>query len=149
MLNSLDRRITDLYPPFVQCAFDPRILSTCCFFPTDIHDEQLGSPKPSDSLKRCQEIRGELMMILGVNDTHVDLAGRTLIRNRLYELPIALSWMEVQAGHAFIRDELSKGRFDGALARNCISFMLEMFDRTIGRDLGPKVGTDEPPAHIC
>lgn len=54
-------------------------------------------------MKRCEEIKGELMMILGINDTHVDLPGRTLIRNRLNELPITLTWMEVQAGHAFIR----------------------------------------------
>lgn len=46
-------------------------------------------------------------------------------------------------------DELSKGRFDGALTRNCIGFMLEVFDRTIGRDLGPKLGKDEKPEHIC
>jgi hypothetical protein len=38
-----------------------------------------------------------------------DLAGRNLIRKRLSELPITMTWMEVVAGHAFIRDELSKG----------------------------------------
>ena len=37
-------------------------------------------------------------MIFGVNDTHVDVKGRTLIRNRLNELPIALTFMEVHAG---------------------------------------------------
>lgn len=46
-------------------------MAACCFFPTDIHDEKLGSPGPSDSLIRAQEIKGELLMILGVNDTHV------------------------------------------------------------------------------
>ncbi|CAD6586032.1 MAG: hypothetical protein CYPHOPRED_003367 [Cyphobasidiales sp. Tagirdzhanova-0007] len=91
------------------CAFDPRVLASCCFFPTDIHDEKLGSPGPSDSMERCKEIKGELLMILGVHDTHVDLAGRNAIRGRLSELPTAMTWLEVQAGHAFIRDELSKG----------------------------------------
>jgi len=132
-----------------RCAFDPRILAACCFFPTDIHDEKLGTPTPSDSLIRAQEIKGELLMILGVNDTHVDLAGRSHIRNRLNDLGTTTTWMEVQAGHAFIRDELSKGRFDGALTRNCVAFMLELFDRTIGRDLGPKTGSVEQPAHVC
>lgn len=54
-----------------RCALDPRIKAACCFFPTDIHSESLGSPGPSDSMKRCEEIKGELLMILGVNDTHV------------------------------------------------------------------------------
>lgn len=79
-------------------AFDARIKATCCFFPTDIHTESLGSPIPSDSLRRCDEITGELIMIFGVNDTHVDVNGRTLIRNRLNEFPITLTFMEVQAG---------------------------------------------------
>lgn len=81
-----------------RAAFDKRIKATCCFFPTDIDKESLGAPGPSDSLKRCEEITGELIMILGINDTHVDLKGRSLIRDRLYELPIKLTWMEVQAG---------------------------------------------------
>jgi hypothetical protein len=39
----------------------------------DIHDEKLGTSPAgkSDSLQRCEEIKGELVMILGVNDTHV------------------------------------------------------------------------------
>lgn len=44
-----------------------------------------------------------------------------------------------QANHAFIRDELSKGRFDSALAKVCFELLLETFGRTIGRDLGERV----------
>jgi len=133
----------------LRCALDPRVLAACCFFATDVHSGTLGSPGPSDTLERADEIRGELIMIHGIQDTHVDRAGREKIRARLMDVGVPLTWMEVQANHAFIRDELSKGRFDGALTRNCVSFMFEVFDRTIGRDLGPREGKIEAAPHVC
>lgn len=48
-----------------RAAFDPRVLAAVCFFGTDIHSETLGKGKKSDSLKRCKEIKGELVMIFG------------------------------------------------------------------------------------
>lgn len=58
-------------------------------------------------------------------------------------------FLEVQAQHAFIRDESSKGRWDAALTRSLFSFMIEVFERTIGRDLGEKVSDVDEPEHIC
>lgn len=55
----------------------------------------------------------------------------------------------MQAQHAFIRDESSKGRWDAALTRNLFGFMMEVFDRTIGRDLGPREGAGGPAEHVC
>jgi len=55
----------------------------------------------------------------------------------------------VQAQHAFIRDESSKGRWDAALTRSLFSFMMEVFERTVGRDLGPKVLIDKAVEHVC
>ena len=57
--------------------------------------------------------------------------------------------MEVQAQHAFIRDESSKGRWDAALTRNLFSFMLEVFERTVGRDMGPRIVDGKEPEHVC
>lgn len=57
--------------------------------------------------------------------------------------------LEVQAQHAFIRDESSKGRWDAALTRSCFGLMMELFDRTVARDLGKKVHVTEKVAHIC
>jgi hypothetical protein len=48
-----------------RAAFDPRILAAVSFFGTDIHSETLGKGKKSDSLQRCKEIKGELVMIFG------------------------------------------------------------------------------------
>ena len=120
----------------LRCALDPRVLAACCFFATDVHSGTLGSPGPSDTLERADEIKGELIMIHGIQDTHVDRAGREKIRARLMDVGMPLTWMEVQAvrsevelgmrdehdkandaftrqNHAFIRDELSKGVSSG------------------------------------
>lgn len=68
--------------------------------------------------------------------------GRSLIRDSLTDATVQpklkLSFLELQANHAFIRDEMSKGRFDAAISKVCFELLLETFGRTIGRDLGQK-----------
>lgn len=60
-----------------------------------------------------------------------------------------LQFLEVQAQHAFIRDEHSKGRWDAALTRTLFAFMMEVFERTVGRDLGPKASLTKELEHVC
>jgi len=124
-----------------------------CFFATDIHSATLGKGKNDDTLTRVKNgdlaQKGELVMIFGKQDTHVPRSGRDLIRAALEDADVACSFIEVQAQHAFIRDEHSKGRWDAALTRSLLSFMLEVFERTVGRDLGPKKGRAEKFEHIC
>jgi len=88
-------------------------------------------------------------MIFGKQDTHVPREGRDLIRKTLEDANVTSSLLEVQAQHAFIRDEHSKGRWDAALTRSLFSFMMEVFDRTVCRDLGPKAGISYNPEHVC
>lgn len=58
-------------------------------------------------------------------------------------------FLEVQAQHAFIRDESSKGRWDAALTRSLFTFMMEVFDRTVSRDMGPRQDDGRAPEHVC
>jgi len=88
-------------------------------------------------------------MIFGKQDTHVPRAGRDVIRKVLEDASVLVSFLEVQAQHAFIRDESSKGRWDAALTRSLFSFMMEVFERTVGRDLGPKVQINKAVEHVC
>lgn len=78
---------------------------------TDIHDAALSSTG-DDTLERASrgEVQAETVMIFGVHDGHIPLAGRTLIRERLSNAQPAFpfSFLELQANHAFIRDEMSK-----------------------------------------
>lgn len=60
-----------------------------------------------------------------------------------------MQFLEVQAQHAFIRDESSKGRWDAALTRSMFTFMMEVFERTVGRDLGEKVDAGGEIEHVC
>lgn len=129
-----------------RCAFDARVRAAVCYFATDIHCESLGQGKKSDSLQRLREIKGELLMIFGKQDTHVPLDGRRVIKQALEEKNITFSWLELQAQHAFIRDESSKGRYDPALAECCFLLLKELFFRKLYIEQGPKILNVE---HVC
>jgi carboxymethylenebutenolidase len=89
------------------------------------------------------------LWIFGKKDTHIPPAGRDLIRKTLHEAGVTFSFYEnSHAQHAFIRDELSKGRYDPAVAGICWDMLLELFGRTLRSDLGPKEGESEPE-HVC
>src|SRR5205814_1319605 len=113
----------------------------------------------SDSLERAGEIKGELLMIFGKSDNHVPPEGRDLIRKSLHEAGVVFSFYEIAWAQrtlislhhvlelamcrnaksdidAFIRDELSKGRYDPAIAKICFEMLLELFGRTLKIDLG-------------
>ncbi|MCJ1439462.1 hypothetical protein MMC27_008856, partial [Xylographa pallens] len=88
--------------------------------------------------------------IFGKKDNHVPPAGRDLIRKTLHEAGVAYSWYEVAwAQHAFIRDELSKGRYDPAIAKICFEMLLELFERTLKLDLGSMSGSSMVIEDVC
>ncbi|KAJ3169456.1 hypothetical protein HDU88_000645 [Geranomyces variabilis] len=133
-------------------AFDPRVRSAACFFPTDIHGETLGKNKSSNSLARVANgdlQHAELLCFFGKQDTHVPRAGRDKIRKALEDADVVVSWCELQAQHAFIRDTSSKGRYDAALTSVCFAQMMEMFHRTLVLDLGEPTRASGPVEHVC
>ncbi|KAF2214315.1 hypothetical protein CERZMDRAFT_57659 [Cercospora zeae-maydis SCOH1-5] len=133
-----------------RAAFDKRVRAAVCYFATDIHSKTLGEGKSDDSLDRVKDIKGELVMIFGKRDTHVPPAGRDLIRKTLHDAGIVFSFYEpAWAQHAFIRDELSKGRYDPALSGICFQMLLELFGRTLDGDLGPLVSESGEVEDVC
>ena len=50
---------------------------------------------------------------------------------------------------AFIRDELSKGRYDPAITGICFEMLLELFGRMLKSDLGPKEGAELKIENVC
>ncbi|EAS37111.3 dienelactone hydrolase [Coccidioides immitis RS] len=133
-----------------RCALDERVKAAVCFFATDIHSKTLGKGKNDDSLQRAGDIKGELVMIFGKNDTHVPPAGRDLIRQTLHEKGVCFSFYEAAwAQHAFIRDELSKGRYDPALTKVCVEMMFEVFGRTLMVELGDTDGKSLQVEDVC
>ena len=133
-----------------RCALDARVAAAVCYFATDLHSRSLGRGKDDDSLRRANQIRGELVMIFGKKDNHVPPEGRDLIRRTLHEEGVCFSFYEVShAQHAFIRDELSKGRYDAATAGVCWAMAMELFDRVLKTDLGPREGGEQVIEDIC
>jgi carboxymethylenebutenolidase len=112
-----------------RAALRPEILAACCFYPTDLHTGTLGAGKNADTLQRAKEIAGELSMIWGRQDPHVPNEGRMKIYNALVESGVYFNWHELNAEHAFMRDE--GARFDAEAARLCMSIALALFARTL------------------
>ena len=50
---------------------------------------------------------------------------------------------------AFIRDELSKGRYDPPVADITFEMMMELFGRTLRSDLGPREGGEAKVEDVC
>ncbi|KAK2038628.1 dienelactone hydrolase [Colletotrichum somersetense] len=145
----------------VRASLDKRIAACVAYFATDIHSRTLGpheakntSPTPppgsAHTLDRFPDLaHAEVAMIFGCKDTHVPPEGRDLIRAKLREAGVAAGFYEFPwAQHAFIRDELSKGRYDPAVTKVCFEILLELFGRTIKLDLGAQEGVGEVE-HVC
>lgn len=112
-----------------RAALDPRIRSACCFYPTDLHSGTLGEGRNADTLRRAGEMQGELVMLWGRQDPHVPAAGRATIYAALAAANVRFSWHEVNAEHAFMRDE--GARYDGEVATICMGLALSLFQRTL------------------
>ncbi|KAI5926081.1 dienelactone hydrolase [Camillea tinctor] len=145
----------------LRASLDPRISACVSYFATDVHCRTLGptsGPNMSaqseagsnHTLDRLSEIKGEVAMIFGIKDTHVPDAGRDLVRQKLRESGVAFNFHEFAwAQHAFIRDELSKGRYDPAITKICFEVLLELFNRTLKTDLGERDNRPQEVEHFC
>ena len=102
------------------------------------------------TLDLLPQLKGEVAMIFGIKDTHVPDAGRDLIRLKLRQAGVVFSFHEFAwAQHAFIRDELSKGRYDPAITKACFEVLLELFGRVLKTDLGQHDGKAQKVEHVC
>jgi len=126
-----------------RAAMNPEVLATACFYATDIHKRGLGAGMNDNSLDRIPEIRGEMLMIWGRQDPHVPLEGRLKIHAAMEAAGTYLQWHEVNAAHAFLRDE--GPRYNPALAQQCYGIALEMFKRRLSEgDVMPARAGNEP-----
>jgi carboxymethylenebutenolidase len=133
-----------------------------CYFATDVHSRTLGphsgantsssglGPDSKHTIDLLSQLKGEVSLIFGIKDTHVPDAGRDLIRAKLRDAGVVFSFHEFAwAQHAFIRDELSKGRYDPAITKACFEVLLELFGRVIKTDLGEADGKVHKVEHVC
>jgi carboxymethylenebutenolidase len=112
-----------------RAALDPSVSAAACFYATDIHSGTLGEGRSDDSLARMAELKAEALFVWGRQDPHVPFAGREIIRARLEEVGATYEWHEVNAAHAFLRDE--GPRYDPALFLQSIGWALALFQRRL------------------
>ena len=112
-----------------RAALNPDVSAAACFYPTDIHSGSLGEGKHDDSLARMGELKAQTLFVFGRQDPHVPFAGREIIRARLEEVGARYEWHEVNAAHAFLRDE--GPRYDPALFMQALELMLRLFQRVL------------------
>ncbi len=112
-----------------RAALDPRVAAAACFYATDIHAGTLGAGGQDDSLARMDELKAETLFVWGRQDPHVPFAGRQLIRERLEAVGASYAWHEVNAAHAFLRDE--GPRYDPALFLQAIAWVQAWFARLL------------------
>ena len=112
-----------------RAAFDPRVSAAACFYPTDIHSGSLGNGKSDDSLARIGDLNADMLFVWGRQDPHVPFAGREAIRVGLEAAAVSYEWHELNAQHAFLRDE--GPRYDPALFLQSIALTLDFYRRTL------------------
>lgn len=119
-----------------RCAMEPEILAGVCFYATDIHKlpshvRGLGAGMADDSLERTRrgDIKSELLMIWGRQDPHVPYEGRRQVQDALEQGGANYQWLELNAAHAFLRDE--GARYNPVLAQQCLGMAVEVFQRKL------------------
>jgi carboxymethylenebutenolidase len=112
-----------------RAALNPSVSAAACFYATDIHAGTLGAGKADNSLARMDELKAETLFVWGRQDPHVPFAGRQVIRERLEAVGARYEWHEVNAAHAFLRDE--GPRYDPALFLQAAGWMFALFHRTL------------------
>jgi len=112
-----------------RAALDPRVKAAACWYGTDLHTASLGKGRCDDTLSRCGEIAGELLLIWGRQDPHVPVEGRRKIYDELTARERTFQWHEFNAAHAFARDEGL--RHDEAATRIGWESTRELFKRRL------------------
>jgi carboxymethylenebutenolidase len=112
-----------------RAALNKQISGAFCLYPTDVHSNTLPCNQGNDSLTRSDDISCPIVLVFGKQDPHVSAQGRILIHQTLSQNECDFSWHEVNAQHAFMRDE--GDRYDAALAMQIYKMAIDFFHNTL------------------
>jgi carboxymethylenebutenolidase len=112
-----------------RAALNKQISGAFCLYPTDVHSNTLLCEKNNDSLTRSVDINCPMVLVFGKQDPHVSSQGRTLIHQKLSQNDTFFNWHEVNAQHAFMRDE--GDRYDAALAMQMYRMATDFFNHAL------------------
>lgn len=112
-----------------RAALNNQVAGAFCLYPTDVHSNTLSCEEGNDSLTRSGDIKCPLVLVFGKQDPHVSAEGRVLIHQTLSKNQSNFNWHEVNAQHAFMRDEGE--RYDAALALQMYRMAIDFFHDTL------------------
>lgn len=112
-----------------RAALQPEVKATACFYATDLHTKIIPNKPGQHSMERLADIKGELMMVWGKQDNHIPATGRAEVNQKLAAANLTYTWHELNAQHAFMRDEGE--RYDPQLAMTGYQLALQLFGRTL------------------
>ncbi|WP_323764381.1 dienelactone hydrolase family protein [Marinovum sp.] len=112
-----------------RAALNPGIAAASCLYATDLHSDTLPAAPGNGTLERCGDIEGEMMMVWGRQDPHVPTEGRAKVHHALMDAGVTFAWHEVNAQHAFMRDE--GDRYDPELALFVYQQSVALFRRCL------------------
>lgn len=128
----------------LRAALHPDVTAAASFYPTDVHSGSLGQGRQDDTLKRLDELKADTLFVFGRQDPHVPFEGRAAIRARLEDVGARYEWHEVNAAHAFLRDE--GPRYDAALFLQSLGWILAHYARVLDNHFSHEIraGPREP-----
>jgi len=87
-----------------RAALEPKVRSSVAFYPTGLHAAALGGDSNVDTLARCEEIRGSILVVFGATDPHIPVDGRRAVDDALRAAKVRYLISEYDGEHAFMRD---------------------------------------------
>lgn len=87
-----------------RAAFQSEVKATVCCYPTGIPSGKLGATV-ADSIERCNEIKGEMLVVFGTQDPHIPENDRQTIVKSLSNAGIQHQVLLYDAEHTFMRDD--------------------------------------------
>lgn len=112
-----------------RAALQPDVQATVCFYPTWLHNGQLGQGANADSLHRAAEIRGEVLLLFGTLDPLVTEAGRAVIETSLRQANIRHEAYLFEADHGFVRDD--RAAYDPECADQALTCAVRFWRQTL------------------
>jgi carboxymethylenebutenolidase len=113
-----------------RAALQPDVKATTCFYPTWLHNGQLGQGANADSLQRAAEIRGDLLLLFGTLDSLIPEAGRAVIENALQQANIKHEAFLFEADHGFVRDD--RAAYDPECADQAFACAVRFWRQALG-----------------
>ncbi len=113
-----------------RAALQPDVKATACFYPTWLHNGQLGAGANADSLQRAADIKGQLLILFGALDPLIPAEGRAMIEAALQQTNVNYEARLYSADHGFVRDD--RAAYDPECADQALAEAVRLFRQTFG-----------------